>query len=92
LVIANKIAGFLWNVHRRELGPNEQIVEVDEFEATDPAMLRSLAIRDVALDDTGTELTAVHDGLPPERLARRQSQQFLSVIGHDVAPTKVAPL
>jgi hypothetical protein len=47
-------------------GPNEQIVEVDEFEATDPAMRGEMTITiSLADSDGGTELTAVHDGLPP---------------------------
>jgi len=48
------------------LVPNERIVEVVEFETTDPGMQGEMTItitfRDV---DGGTELVAVHDNLPP---------------------------
>ena len=47
------------------LVPDELVVEVDEFETDDPAfageMTLTLALAD---DDGGTELTAVHDGVP----------------------------
>jgi uncharacterized protein YndB with AHSA1/START domain len=45
--------------------PNEKIVEVDEFETTDP-MLRGAMTITMTLSDVagGTMLTAVHDGLP----------------------------
>ena len=48
------------------LVPNEQIVEVDEFETDDPAlrgkMTITITLRPV---DGGTDLLAVHEGLPP---------------------------
>jgi uncharacterized protein YndB with AHSA1/START domain len=48
------------------LVPNEQVVEVDEFETTDPALQGEMPITITLADaDGGTELTAVHDGLPP---------------------------
>jgi uncharacterized protein YndB with AHSA1/START domain len=47
------------------LVPNELVVEVDEFETSDPAlrgeMTITVTLRD---DDGGTELVAVHEGLP----------------------------
>ena len=50
-----------------QLVPNERVVEVDEFETADPAMRGEMTItitlRDA--DDGGTELIAVHDGVPP---------------------------
>jgi uncharacterized protein YndB with AHSA1/START domain len=48
------------------LVPNEQVVEVDEFETSDPAMQGEMTIT-ITLTDShgGTELVAVHDGLPP---------------------------
>jgi uncharacterized protein YndB with AHSA1/START domain len=54
-----------------ELVPGERVVEVDEFETADPlfagAMTMTITLRD---HDGGTELTAVHegvpDGVPPE--------------------------
>jgi uncharacterized protein YndB with AHSA1/START domain len=44
---------------------NEQIVEVDEFETTDPALRGEMTITITLADaDGGTNLVAVHDGLP----------------------------
>jgi uncharacterized protein YndB with AHSA1/START domain len=49
-----------------KLVPNEQVVEVDEFETTDPAMRGEMTITITLADaDGGTELVAVHEGLPP---------------------------
>jgi uncharacterized protein YndB with AHSA1/START domain len=48
------------------LVPNEQVVEVVKFETTDPAMQGEMTITiTLGDDDGGTELVAVHDGLPP---------------------------
>jgi uncharacterized protein YndB with AHSA1/START domain len=49
-----------------KLVPNEQVVEVVEFETTDPAMQGEMTIT-ITLTDAGggTELLAVHEGLPP---------------------------
>jgi uncharacterized protein YndB with AHSA1/START domain len=53
--------------HFVQLVPNERVVEVDEFETADPAMRGEMTIaitlRDA--DDGGTDLIAVHDGVPP---------------------------
>lgn len=48
-----------------KLVPNEKIVEVDEFEMTDPALRGEMTIT-IALieEDGGTDLHAVHEGLP----------------------------
>ncbi len=49
-----------------KLVPNEQVVEVVELETADPAMRGEMTITIVLADaDSGTELLAVHDGLPP---------------------------
>jgi uncharacterized protein YndB with AHSA1/START domain len=49
-----------------KLVPNEQIVEVDEFETADPALRGEMTITITLVDaDGGTDLAAVHDGLPP---------------------------
>lgn len=65
---AGKTAGRTDTYHGRflELVPNELVVEVDEFETTDPA-LRGEMIISIRLHDAegGTELVAVHDRLPP---------------------------
>ena len=49
-----------------KLVPNEQVVEVVEFETTDPALVGESTIT-ITLDDAdgGTDILAVHDGLPP---------------------------
>jgi uncharacterized protein YndB with AHSA1/START domain len=48
-----------------KLVPNEQVVEVDEFETTDPAMQGEMTIT-ITLTDAagGTTVHGVHDGLP----------------------------
>ena len=49
-----------------KLVPNEEIVEVVEFETDDPTMRGEMTIT-VRLEDAngGTDVVAVHDGLPP---------------------------
>jgi uncharacterized protein YndB with AHSA1/START domain len=49
-----------------ELVPNERVVEVDEFETDDPVLRGEMKIA-ITLKDSGggTDLIAVHDGLPP---------------------------
>ena len=45
---------------------NERVVEVDEFETDDPAMRGAMTITITLADAAGgTELVAVHEGLPP---------------------------
>jgi uncharacterized protein YndB with AHSA1/START domain len=52
--------------HFAKLVPNEQVVEVDEFETEDPALRGEMTITIMLTDaDGGTNLLAVHDGLPP---------------------------
>ena len=49
-----------------KLVKNEQVVEVVEFETTDPALQGEMTITLALTDaDGGTDLVAVHDGLPP---------------------------
>jgi uncharacterized protein YndB with AHSA1/START domain len=49
-----------------KLVPNQQVVEVDEFETTDPALRGEMTITITLADaDGGTEILAVHEGLPP---------------------------
>jgi uncharacterized protein YndB with AHSA1/START domain len=47
--------------------PDERIVEVDEFETDDPALQGEMTITVTFADAPGggTDLAAVHDGLPP---------------------------
>ena len=48
-----------------KLVPNEQVVEVDEFETTDPALQGEMRISITLADaNGGTRLVAEHDGLP----------------------------
>jgi uncharacterized protein YndB with AHSA1/START domain len=52
--------------HFVRLVPNEQIVEVDEFETTDPALCGEMTITITLVDaEGGTDLVGVHAGLPP---------------------------
>lgn len=49
-----------------KLVPDAQVVEVDEFETADPALRGEMTITMTLVDaDGGTDLHAVHDGLPP---------------------------
>ena len=49
-----------------ELVPNERVVEVDEFETTDPVLRGEMTITITLADaDGGTEVTGLHEGLPP---------------------------
>ena len=48
------------------LAPDSQVVQVLEFETEDPAMRGEMTVTMTLADrDGGTEITAVHDGLPP---------------------------
>ena len=52
--------------HFVKLVPNEQVVEVVEFETTDPALQGEMTITITLADvDGGTEVLATHDRLPP---------------------------
>lgn len=48
-----------------KLVPNEQVVEVDEFETADPALRGEMTITMTLTDaDGGTDVLAEHEGLP----------------------------
>lgn len=48
------------------LVPDQQVVEVMEFETTDPAMRGAMTVTFTLTDaDGGTDVRAVHDNLPP---------------------------
>ena len=48
-----------------KLVPNEQVVEVVEFETTDPALRGEMTITTTLVDaDEGTDVLVVYDGLP----------------------------
>lgn len=49
-----------------KLVPNEQVIEVDEFETADPTLRSEMTVTITLIDaDGGTDVLAVHDGLPP---------------------------
>jgi uncharacterized protein YndB with AHSA1/START domain len=49
-----------------ELVPDERVVEVDEFETADPALRGEMRISYTLIEaDGGTDVVAVHEGLPP---------------------------
>ena len=49
-----------------KLAPDEEVVEVVEFETADPAMRGEMTVAISLADaDGGTDVLAVHDGLPP---------------------------
>ncbi len=49
-----------------KLVPNQQVVEVDAFETEDPALRGEMTVTITLTDaDGGTEVLAVHEGLPP---------------------------
>ncbi len=49
-----------------KLRPDEQVVEVDEFETEDPALRGEMTITVTLTErDGGTDLLAEHEGLPP---------------------------
>ena len=51
--------------HFVRLVPNEQVIEVVEFETDDPALQGEMTITMTLTDgDGGTDVLAVHDGLP----------------------------
>ena len=48
-----------------ELIPDQRVVEIIEFETSDPAMQGRMTIATTLTDvDGGTQITAVHEGLP----------------------------
>jgi uncharacterized protein YndB with AHSA1/START domain len=60
--------------HFAKLVPNEMVVEVDEFETDDPNLRGEMTITITLTDaDGGTELVAVHDGLPSELAADNET-------------------
>ena len=70
-----------------KLVPNEQVVEVDKFETSDPALRGEMTITITLVDgDGGTDLVAIHDGLPPGVSAADNE------LGWSLALTKLAAL
>jgi uncharacterized protein YndB with AHSA1/START domain len=51
--------------HFAKLVPDEQVVEVFEFETADPALAGTMTMTTtLADDDGGTDVLVVHDGIP----------------------------
>ena len=49
-----------------KLVPNERVVEVDEFETTDPALRGEMTLTLMLFEaEGGTDLHALHEGVPP---------------------------
>jgi uncharacterized protein YndB with AHSA1/START domain len=70
-----------------KLVPNEEVVEIDEFETTDPTLRGEMTITITLTDaDGGTDLLAVHDGLP------RGLSEADNEIGWRMALSKLAAL
>jgi uncharacterized protein YndB with AHSA1/START domain len=64
---AGKTAGHTdtYHGHFRKLVPNEQVVEVFEFETTDPELQGEMTMTTTLADtDAGTEILVVHQGIP----------------------------
>jgi uncharacterized protein YndB with AHSA1/START domain len=65
---AGKTSGGTDTYHGRfvELVPDERVVELDEFETDDPALQGEMRITFTLTGaDGGTEIDAVHEGVPP---------------------------
>jgi uncharacterized protein YndB with AHSA1/START domain len=65
---AGKTAGHTdtYHGHFAKLVPNEQVVEVFEFETADPQLLGEMTQTTTLIDvDGGTDVVVVHDGIPP---------------------------
>ena len=75
-----------------KLVTNEQVVEVVEFETTDPAASAEMTIT-IALDDPdgGTEILAVHDGLPPGLSTADNEAGWQSSLAKLAAPAEASP-
>jgi uncharacterized protein YndB with AHSA1/START domain len=66
--VAGKTSAHTDTYHGRfvKLVPEELVVEVLEFETTDPAMRGEMTVTFALVDtDGGTDVVAAHDGLPP---------------------------
>lgn len=56
----------MYHGHFVKLVPNEQVVEVMEFETANPAMHGEMMVTFTLTDaDSGTDVLGVHDNLPP---------------------------
>ena len=65
-----------------KLVPNELVVEAIEFETTNPALQGEMTITTTLTDaDGGTDLTAVHEGLPPSVRAEDNEAGWRSSLG-----------
>jgi uncharacterized protein YndB with AHSA1/START domain len=78
--------------------PNERVVEVDEFETEDPALRGQMTITITLADaDGGTEVLALHEGLPPGVSSADNEEGWrlalakLAALVEDPKPTHTAP-
>ncbi len=65
--VTGKTAAHTDTYHGRfvRLVPNEQVVEIVEFETTDPGLLGEMTITTTLVDtDGGTDIRIVHEGIP----------------------------
>jgi uncharacterized protein YndB with AHSA1/START domain len=81
-----------------QLVPNERVVEVDEFETEDPALRGQMTITITLADaDGGTEVLALHEGLPPGVSSADNEEGWrlalakLAALVEDPKPTHTAP-
>jgi uncharacterized protein YndB with AHSA1/START domain len=81
-----------------QLVPNERVVEVDEFETEDPALRGEMTITITLADaDGGTEVLAMHEGLPPGVSSADNEEGWrlalakLAALVEDPKPTHTAP-
>lgn len=59
-----EIASLCWAGHFARLIPDRQVVEVIEFETTDPALGGTMTLTTTLTDaDGGTDILVVHDGI-----------------------------
>jgi len=76
-----------------KLVPNEQVVEVDEFETTDPALRGEMTITITLSDaDGGTDVLAVHDGLPSGVSIADNELGWQSALANLAALVEVGPV
>jgi uncharacterized protein YndB with AHSA1/START domain len=75
-----------------ELVPTERVVEIDEFETTDPTLRGEMMITITLADaDDGTDLTGLHEGLPPGVSITDNQAGWQSALGRLAALVEIYP-